>query len=225
MLNIIFFVHRCWSRGRHRERFQSPGPRGHWQHQEGIVSVFIFMFCHYSSLIKMDHASLIFCIFPLQPWGALDHPVRQVHSWGGEPIRLCIAHVLTAWLALAREVVTHSFFSSLCRWRTCGLPSPQMWLATWTTRTSATSSHTERTRRSKFHLSQDLHLRWNPHPSIPFPPLLPTKQLPCTHSCPRWLFLPTKRLVSFIEMFSEGTEGCGGCLCVSTNRGTWDYFQ
>merc|ERR1711970_600880 len=40
------------------------------------------------------------------------------------------------------------------RWPTCGLPSPLMRPAWSTTRTSATSSHTERRRRSKVHLSQ-----------------------------------------------------------------------
>merc|ERR1712096_473558 len=108
-------------------------------------------------------------------------------------------------------------------------PSPLMWPATSTTRTSATSSLTERRRRSKVHLSQvNLPLSLSTSlnnippssnsvastpalsPPLPLSPLTPLTQKDLS---PSWR----------IRVSGGGGRGVVG-VRVSTGEPTWDYL-
>jgi len=98
-------------------------------------------------ILNRDGPSDIYLsIPPLQPRGAPDHPVRQVHPWGGE-LSSSLSRPYCHSVFRCSGFVKHVF--DISRWPTCGLLSPLMWPEMWTTRTSATSSHTEKRRRSK----------------------------------------------------------------------------
>lgn len=222
---MAYYPLRCWSRGRHRERFQGPGPRGHWRHQEGIVRALTFTIPSITKALwlKTNHLTDSFFSFsPLQPWGAPDHPVRQVHRWGGELISPSLTHVLSHQLfSIVRQFCNPSStddqpvgcFPPWCGWQ-CGLQEHLL-------------RHHTRRREGGINppLFQDPYLRSNP--ILDATSTLLTL-LRCrgslAHSralgplCPLASSLQ-KDLSPVLEILSERTGGCGVvCVWVPTGE-------